>query len=413
MMIIVNRTGDYITGSVNGAPFSVAYDEVKFNKMIELRDKSEQVQTMDELKTIVEEFKPLSEESFKEIVETATPYLVVNKSTNKYYLRWANVVSRHALPKVLVDRILKSLEKGIDITPLIKCWARYIREIPGRPAFTAKRAQLFADYISASYTDEKKVQELIAQKGLDAKVAREFATTPQVAITSEGLLVTYKVSNEITKKFVKDEEAGVKQIDRYDYDVDEFTGLKTYKEPEFVEDRVFEPAVMGQTGDAFKSGDYLGHIIRVGLRHELDSWDKVDCNDSVSGRKGLHVGGLSYIAGFQNNGTVTHNVFVDPSHIGAIVGLGYGNDGAMRVISYFVHSSFAGPNRNIYHSSKYAEITDAEYDKLIHEVAETSKLKQNELVKEFGEAEALRILNSKTSDGSPTTSAGDVLSSGL
>lgn len=80
-----------------------------------------------------------------------------------------------------------------------------------------------------------------------------------------------------------------------------------------------------------------------------------------------------YIRGYQNAGTVTHQVLVDPMHIGAIVG---GHDGAMRVKQYMVYASFAGTNKGIYHSSKYGELTDKEYRKMLEEAIQaTGELK--------------------------------------
>ena len=61
-------------------------------------------------------------------------------------------------------------------------------------------------------------------------------------------------------------------------------------------------------------------------------------------------------------------------HIGAVVG---GHDGAMRVLQYMPFASFAGPNKGIYHSSKYAQLTDDEYTTMLSEaIAETGKLEQ-------------------------------------
>lgn len=48
----------------------------------------------------------------------------------------------------------------------------------------------------------------------------------------------------------------------------------------------------------------------------------------------------------------------------------------MRVKQYFVHSSFCGVNKNIYHPSKYAAINDAEFKAMLAAV-----------IKEHGEAE--------------------------
>jgi hypothetical protein len=411
MMIIVNRQGDMITGSVNGTAFGVTFSEEKYKLMTDLRDKADEVDTMEELHKIVEEFTPLTQESFKEMVETASRYVLVNKHTNKYYLKYGGKVSKHPFPQELTDRILKSLEKGIDITPLVKCWARFLRPVKGRPDYTPARGKLFAQYINALYTDDVRMSKLMTEEGLSEAIARAATTDTQVAITQEGLLVGYKVSEEITKKYVKNEEqdGGIKEVDRFDYDVDEFSGDKSTIKPKHVEDRVFQPAVMRQSGDKFYCGDYLGHIIKVGQVHYLPEWSQVNCNDKSVGVGGLHVGGLRYIQGYQGPGKETHNVFIDPADIGAIVGLGTGNDGAMRVRRYFVHSSFAGPNKGIYHSSKYAAQNDAEYAEYMKEVVEATAMKQKELEETLGFAEALTIINKSNPDGVPGADLSSVL----
>jgi hypothetical protein len=95
--------------------------------------------------------------------------------------------------------------------------------------------------------------------------------------------------------------------------------------------------------------------------------------------------GLSYIKGYQKTGTVTHNIFVNPSDIHTI-NIGHGSDGAMTVKQYFVHSSMSGVNKSIYHSSDYAAITNEQYKKLLQEVI----LVENEQLKE--------LLNSSTDE---------------
>jgi len=138
--------------------------------------------------------------------------------------------------------------------------------------------------------------------------------------------------------------------------------------------------------------DKPGHHIRVGCLHYLPSWDQVDCNDNHSCVKGLHCGGLNYIQGYQSEGTVTHNIFIDPSDIGAIIGTGYGNDGAMRVRRYFVHSSFAGVNKNIYHSSKFAAMTDGEYVKSLEEVVNKFQTAKADIDSKIDEANAIATI---------------------
>ena len=366
MMITKNRLGDSIVGSYNGKPFGVAYSEEKWNAMQELEDKGNAANTMDELKPILDEFELLTQESYKELVETACPWIHVNKSSNKFYLQLKPadgqgdaVISSQPLPKAFVDRILTSVEKKIDVAPLIKAFIRFMRN----PNYSLDKAQKFSDYINATITNQAFRTELIA-KGLSDEVAIERATSTQVGITQEGLIACYKVSEEIDWRWELDADENKVQKSRYKPTIDDITGLVTYAVPEHVEDRVFRPAVQHDNGDEFFCAGVSGHIIKVGKVHLLDSWDKVNCNDNSSCVPGLHVGNQDYIRGYQQQGTVTHYVFVDPMHIGAIVG---GRDGAMRVKQYFVYASFAGTNKGIYHSSDYGKLTDGEYRTMLEE----------------------------------------------
>jgi hypothetical protein len=382
MMITVNRIGDSITGFYNGKPFGVSYSDQKYAQMKELEYKATQVASMEDLKSLLEEFKPMTVESYKELVEHAQggQFLYVNNHTGKIYLAINGKVSSKALPQSIVDRIITSVEKKIDVLPLVKCWARLLRN----PNYTDAKAKKFAEYINTTFLNKRLAAELMDTHGLNMYVANQRATIYDVAITQEGLLNTYKVSKEIDWKYVADENAedGVRKTGRYAYEVDEITGLKTYKQPDTVEERVFEPAVMGQGYDAFFCGEKEGHVIRVGFAHYLDTWDKVNCNDSASCVKGLHVGGLRYIEHYQNEGTVTHNVFVDPMDIGAITDDG---TGALRVRRYFVHSSFAGANANIYHSSSYAKLTDMEYADMFTKAVEEHQQKLDAHAEELDE----------------------------
>ncbi len=225
-------------------------------------------------------------------------------------------------------------------------------------------------------------------------VRKCLATTPQVAITLEGLLVGYKVSEEVTTKFVLDEnEETVITKSRYKKSVDPDTGLVTYDKPIYAEELLFRPAIMKNGGNPFwcvgaNTPAQKGHLIRVGAIHYLDSWDEVNCDDNSSCVAGLHVGGLSYIKGYQTNGTVTHNVLIDPMDIGAICDINYG-DGALRVRRYFVHSSFAGVNKNIYHSSKYAEMNDEEYKARIEEVVKATQMSKDQMYQQLNELQVL------------------------
>lgn len=391
-MIQVNRIGDHISGSVNGQPFSVSYDATKYEKMVELADKAEKVDTMEELTSLIEEFMPLTQESYGDMIETISPYLMVNKSTNQFHLQFNQEVSTKPLPKALADRMIKAVEKTIDIAPLIKFWARWLRN----PFLTDAKSKLLAEYIEAPYTNDKKVAELMGQQGLSKEVAVKAATTPQVAISREGLMVGYKVALEINKKYHLNEQEEVEERSRFGKDIDEDTGLVTYKKAQHNEERVFEPPIMHGGGDPFYCTPIgavdgkPGHIIKVGHTIKLEKWDQVSTDDRASAVKGLHVGGLRYIAGYQQDqDTETHNVFIDPMHIGAIVGLGSGNDGALRVKQYFVYGAFTGVNKQLYHSSRYAELNDIEYAQMVEEAVKATSKKTEALGKEAKERAAL------------------------
>lgn len=88
--------------------------------------------------------------------------------------------------------------------------------------------------------------------------------------------------------------------------------------------------------------------------------------------------GLDYIRGYQNDNTETHNIFVDPAHVGAISS---DSRGAVTCLQYFVCDAFSGVNGSIYHSSKYAAQTDEQWkkerDEIIERYGKYSELRQN------------------------------------
>jgi hypothetical protein len=369
-MINVNKIGDSITGSVKGQNFGIAFSEEKYAKMIELAQKSTEVETVEEFNAIVEEFLPLTKESFADTVETACPYIHINRATGKYFLKNNGIVSKVPMPESFVDRILVSIEKDIDVMPLIKFWTRLLRN----PYLTPSKTRRICNYIAKTYVDYEMAAELINTQGVSEPVAYQRATTLQTPITKEGLLCTYKVSREVKTKYVLDENNEKQVVDRYPSTstIDENTGevTTTTEEPLFMEERIFQPAVMHTSGDAFECDGVLGHIIKVGSRIVLPEWSQVDRNDDHSCVKGLHVGNLDYIKGYHTEGvTEKHYIFVDPMFIGAITDDG---SGALRVKEYYVYGTFTGVTKSIYHSSTYAAMTDAEWEKMRKEAIETA-----------------------------------------
>jgi hypothetical protein len=390
MFITLNRIGDSITGSVDGKPFGIAFSQQKFDTLVALRDQANAASTMEEVNTILEQFRAASKEDFKELVESKTPYLYVKPATGQFFLRIgqgsASRVSSEPLPQAFVDRILESVELGLDVLPLVKAWARFLRN----PNYSRDKARRFANYINKTHLNSELVDKLMSEQGLSMNVAQSRATTYQTPITQEGLISTYKVSAELEHKWTLDAEGNPKRVPIKNAKIDEISGLVTFEDPEHVEDRIFYPVMMGlEGGDPFYCGSDLGHLIRVGQTHRLANWGQVNCNDDICCVKGLHVGNIDYIRGYQSEGTVTHNVFVDPMNIGAITNDG---SGALRVLEYFVHSSFAGVNRGIYHSSTYAAQTDAVYEGMFQEAVARFEEDQEAKAERIKEQDALRTV---------------------
>jgi len=366
MFITVNKVNDRITGQVNGVPYHCTYDSGKYAKMKEMEEASYDIASMQEMKALIESFLPYTKESYKEVIESATPHLFVNPVTNEFFLRLKNgKQSSIPLPSQFATRVMKAVDENLSVEPLLKAWARFLCPIPGRPAYTPERGRLFAEYISAPYVSQEELRRLMNEEKLSLEVATALSTTTQVAITKEGFLNCYKVSREITDRFALDDKEEVIKKSILQKTVDAETGLVSYTDPlEYAEDRVFEPAIMGKGGDAFVCASLGGadkkvaHIIKVGHVHYLENWSQV----SYPGSKGLHCGGLSYIEGYQVDGTITHNILVNPSDIHTI---NMHHDGAMTVKQYFVHSTFNGVNKNLYTSSSYAEFTDKQYQEVL------------------------------------------------
>lgn len=376
-MVNVNFNDKFITGSGKDFKFSVKFTPEKYAQLVALADDVNNAEDRVSQDAALVNFKAATTESFSETVATACPYIHVNEATGKFYLKQDDKLSVHPMPKSFVDRILKALDKGIDVMPLIKFWTRLLRN----PNFSSKKAKLVCNYVANTYVDYELAESLVSEHGVSKDVAYERATSTQTPITQEGLLCTYKVSKEVLKKYALVDDGNGNQVktlvDRYTATktIDEDTGVVTVDKhlPEFIEERVFEPAVMSTGGDEFYCGDKLGHQIKVGQKHYLADWSQVNTNDNCSCVKGLHVGNLDYIRGYQHSGTVTHYTFVDPMYIGAVTDDG---SGALRVKEYFTYDSFAGVTKSIYHSSKYATETDAAWEIIRAEAIEaTNKLK--------------------------------------
>tara|TARA_Y100000356_G_C11259076_1_gene292209 strand:+ start:1719 stop:2891 length:1173 start_codon:yes stop_codon:yes gene_type:complete len=389
-MITINVIEGRISGSYGDTPFSVNYDEVTYNKMVTLQSKAEEVTTMDEYNALMEEFAKLTVQDYKTTIETDCPWIHVNEATGQFFLTYGGVVSSIPMPQALVDRILASMDKEAEYLPLIKMWIRFLRNPILRKKMDNGNGENFANrffnFVNLEYVHPKLKKELMEDHGLSEEVAERRATMYQMKITKEGLLNGYKVSEEVLTKY--DTETG-EEVDRYKRMFDPDTGeISGDGLPEHVEDRLFQPAIMGTSGDAFYCegpNGYAkpGHFIKVGCTHRLPDWSYVNTNDNQFCVKGLHFGGLKYIACYRGE---IHNIFVDPMHVGAVPD---DHDGAIRCLQYFVHSSLAGVNGSIYHSSTYAAKTDEEWEEMRKEAVEAYAESKVDADKSIAELNAL------------------------
>ena len=389
-MITLNVIDNKICGSYGETPFAVEYSESLYKQMMVLAEQAETVKTMEELDTILKSFAALTIVDYTATVESQCEYIHVNENTGEFFLKNNGVVSSIPMPQALVDRIFESMDKDIDFMPLIKMWTRWLRN----PILAKKMkknwgkefCERFFNFVNMKYVHPQLKEQFMEEHGLSEEIAAISATMYQMKITKEGLLNGYKVSKEILHKY--NTETGEEEP-RYTRTFNPDTGqIESNGLPENVEDRLFEPSVMGNGGDAFycegtNGYDTPQHFIKVGCNHRLESWDQVNTNDRRSCVKGLHIGGLKYISWYTGE---IHNIFVDPMHIGAVPD---DEDGAIRCKQYFVHSSLAGVNGSIYHSSTYAAKTDEEWAEMRKEAVEVFSEEKTALDKQTAELNSL------------------------
>ena len=381
-MITVNVIDSRIVGSIGEEPFAVEFDKELYVSLQKLSEEAAAETDMEKMQALFDTADSLLKDDFGKVIETECKYIKASPSTKEFFLHFNGVTSNIAMPKELTDRIFDSHDKGVDYMPLVRMWVRFLRN-PLLAKKGAKFGRKFFRFVNIKYVHPKLMEEF-TKKGFNSDVAKERATMYQMKITNEGLLNGYKVSREVEIKFGADEEGNRVTKNRYTRTFDADTGeVSSEGKPDSVEERLFEPAVMGKTGDAFSCegvNGYLkpGHFIKVGCVHALDSWDQVNTDDNKSCVKGLHIGGLNYISGISGE---IHNIFVDPMHVGAVPN---DDSGVIRCKQYFVHSSLAGVNGSIYHSSTYAKTVDGEWDEMCKEAVKV----RLESEKEASEEEA-------------------------
>ena len=86
-MITINVIGDQISGSYGDTPFCVNYSEDTYNKMVDLQDRQDVVESMEEYNQLMEEFAVLTVQDYKSTIETECPYIHVTNLPTSSFLR--------------------------------------------------------------------------------------------------------------------------------------------------------------------------------------------------------------------------------------------------------------------------------------------------------------------------------------
>lgn len=182
-MIHINRVENSITGSANGKNFGVKYTPEKYKTMSDIAERANAADSVDDLNNALQDFMPFMKDGYAELIETACPNLNVNDETGKFYLKTTDgvTISSKALPQPLVERILISVERGIDFLPIVKFWTRWLRTNP-----TDLKSIRLANYVNQTTVDYELKAEL-EKDGVAPAVALERATVYQTPITKEGL----------------------------------------------------------------------------------------------------------------------------------------------------------------------------------------------------------------------------------
>jgi hypothetical protein len=381
-MILVNRKNDRLTGSINSVPYSIPYDKDVEETLKVLSDRLKLCKDRETFNAVIEDAKKAIQIDFKAEVAAANGYLKYRKDGHYYLVvnkgEDNETVSDIPLPKALSDRIIQSYEEKSDFMPIILAWQRFlakqlILETKKPNGFDLKHnCELFANYITAMYVDKEKAELLMESDGVSQEVANELATFNDIAITNFGILVTYKVVDEIEEiwSLEKDKDGNdikvKKPIFTPSKKIDPISGKVdvTKGKADFAENRVFTPAIH-KSGDKFFCGEDLSYMYKVGKMHVLPE-DAVRNYQNTFGGGGLYAGGLNYIEGYRSNHNVTLTCFIDPFDI-----ISFQDDGrAFRTDGMFINGILNDETelQGMYFDSDFAAASDEVIKKRMIEV---------------------------------------------
>ncbi|WP_428743181.1 hypothetical protein [Tenacibaculum sp.] len=411
-MIIVNTDREkFISGTCGKENFSIPYDEVLYDALKDIEKHSESAKTATEMEHYVKSAKELIDSyNYQESIATKIPGVVFVKSTGKYHLVIGDGYSDLHIPDSIAKTMIDNLERSIENEPLVNLCRRFIFPAGG-PKPTQARFQYLAEYISQTYVDSAERDRLMKEKNLSYEVATEHATYKDMQVTRSGYLSTFKVVEEVLKKWalVRDDSGKIVMgddgkpkrvlVDRYEKEVeiDEMSGEITEetKWPEYLEERVFTPAIH-RHGDKFYSenehGSKLGYVYEIGKVARLESWDQVNCQDGHKHLPGLHFGGLRYIQNYVREGREVLNAFICPSQIGRFTDSGIGE---MACKSGYIWGAktIDGITKGLYSTSTYDALRAKEIKEEIAKAAEQmTAIEDENKKKRYEVAELAKVL---------------------
>jgi len=358
-MINFRKLENTITGVVGGRPFNITRtdDSVAWLETASLNNTPDA-----EVLAFIDSAK-LGE------VAGTNKYLIYSPLSNQYFLTFEGWRSTHAIPQTLVDIINKSHDKSIDFMPILKAWARLL----GNPRYNNQMGEYFATYLEAKFTDEKAAQKLMKDQDLDEAIARTMCTYQDISISTEGMLVTYKVAEIVDWEYLMkhdEENDSYTKVMKKKYkiipaQIDTVTGevltKEAYEKPQHLEDYLFTPAIY-KNGDKFYSGQKLGYVYQVGEMQHLPQKALRNLDNSFGGG-GLYTGGLEYINTYKRSNRAVLVCFVNPGDI-----LSFQSEGqAIHTDAIFPNNvwDLDVPLKGIYHSSEYDTLSTARLDELM------------------------------------------------
>ena len=362
MSIICNRKNDRLTGAIEGTPFNIIYTDELFADLKTISARLGQSKSKEVYNSIVSEAEKLVDVDFGVEVAAANGYLMFNVNKGTYHLvsnKGTNkeVISEDPIPQSLADRIVETHEEGGDFMPLLMAWRRFITREGRKPKDTA----LFANYITSMFVDkEAKLKHL--ENGMTEEAATELATFNDLAVTTFGMLATYKVVERVKKiyKLTKGEDGKTvkKLVDAFPSkeEIDEVTGeiTKTEGQPKFLEEITFKPAIY-TIGDKFFCGEKLAYMYKIGKEAVLPEDAKRNHNNTFGGG-GLYAGGLGYIDTYKHDDREVLTCFIDPSEI-----ISFQDEGqAFRTNRMFINGAMdiEGDTQGMYFVSDYSKESD-------------------------------------------------------